>query len=140
MLIERGYDSRESITNKKIDLEKRENLGKVLQRMEINQFIRFGVGERKQDISKQSSVLGETFEALIAAVHIDAGSYEATKKLVIQLFTKQTPSNSPQNVVFKPAEDDDLDADQKLWMRFNSCGNCIHRDICARMMNCMFDS
>jgi ribonuclease-3 len=48
MLIQQGYDSRESITNKKIDLEKRENLGKMFEGIGIAPFIRFGVGEKKQ--------------------------------------------------------------------------------------------
>ncbi|MCD8487026.1 MAG: hypothetical protein LRZ84_09920 [Desertifilum sp.] len=47
MLIRQGYDSRESITNKKIELEKRENLGKTFEGMIISSFIRFGIGEKK---------------------------------------------------------------------------------------------
>ena len=86
MLIEQGYDSRESITIQKIDLEKRESLGAKLQEIEIAPFIRFGRGELKQNIATQSSVLGETFESLIAAIHIDGGSYEITRGLVNQLF------------------------------------------------------
>jgi len=93
MLIQQGYDSRESITNKKIELEKRENLGKMFEGMGIAPFIRFGIGEKKQGISSQSSVLGETFEALVAAVHIDAGSYEKTKRFVIDLFSEPVMQN-----------------------------------------------
>jgi len=89
MLIQQGYDSRESITNKKIDLEKRENLGKMFERMGIAPFVRLGKGEKKQGISSQSSVLGETFEALVAAVHIDSGSYEKTKRFVVFSHSKK---------------------------------------------------
>jgi ribonuclease III len=81
MLIQQGYDSRESITNKKIDLEKRESLGKMFEEMGIEPFIRLGIGEKKQRISSQSSVLGETFEAVIAAVHIDSNSLDRIKRL-----------------------------------------------------------
>ncbi|MEO1428767.1 MAG: ribonuclease III domain-containing protein [Cyanobacteria bacterium J06632_19] len=94
MLIEKGYDSRDKITNKKIDLEKRENLGKMFQEIGIAPFIRFGIGEQKQGISTQSSVLGETFEALVAAVHVDTQNYETTKRLFINLFNKAAVADS----------------------------------------------
>lgn len=99
MLIEQGYDSREKITNKKSDLEKRENLGKMFQEMGIASFIRFGIGEQKQGISKQSSVLGETFEALVAAVYVDTRSYETTKRLFINLFNKAGVADSKIKVI-----------------------------------------
>lgn len=49
MLIQQGYDSRESITNKKSELEKRENLGKIFGGMGIAPFIRFGLGEKNKE-------------------------------------------------------------------------------------------
>ncbi len=139
LLIERGYDSREKITNKKIDLEKRENLGAMLRDMEIAPFIRFGRGEQKQGISKQSSVLGETFEALIAAVHVDAGCYEITKDLIVELFDEQVAIVSAQTVLQESDTDSGINTVQKLWISLNSCGHCVQSDICANMMMCMFD-
>ena len=117
MLIQQGYDSRESITTKKIELEKRENLGKMFKGMGIALFIRFGIGEKKQGISSQSSVLGETFEALVAAVHIDAGSYEKTKRFVIDLFSDPVMPNPKSRV----------------------CPNCFQPDVCTTMRMCHFD-
>lgn len=87
MLIQQGHTTRESITNKKSDLEKRESLAKMFERLEIQQFIRLGTGEEKQGIVAHSSVLGETFEALIAAIYTDSKCYEKTKALVIDLFS-----------------------------------------------------
>ncbi len=89
LLIENGHNSRESITNKKIELEKRESLGNLFRELGIASFIRFGLGEQKQGIVQQSSVLGETFEALIAAVYLDKKSYDATKNLISNLFSSQ---------------------------------------------------
>ncbi len=89
LLIESGHSSRESITNKKIELEKRESLGNLFRDLGIASFIRFGLGEQKQGIAQQSSVLGETFEALIAAVYLDKKSYETTKNLIAKLFSSQ---------------------------------------------------
>ena len=89
LLIEKGHDSRESITNKKSELEKRESLGNRFRELDIASFIRFGSGEQKQGIAKQSSVLGETFEALVAAVYLDAKNYETTKNWIAELFSSQ---------------------------------------------------
>lgn len=136
MLIEKGYDSRESITNKKSDLEKRENLAKIFQQMGIAPFIRFGIGEQKQGISKQSSVLGETFEALVAAVHIDTQNYETTKKLFINLFNKAVVADSNKKSSNKESQVDEI---SKMWMLFNVCETCVHPDICGTMRNCYLD-
>jgi ribonuclease-3 len=89
LLIENGHNSRDSITTKKIELEKRENLGNLFRELDIASFIRLGLGEQKQGIAQQSSVLGETFEALVAAVYLDAKNYEATKSLVAKLFSSR---------------------------------------------------
>jgi ribonuclease III len=135
MLIQQGYDSRESITKKKIDLEKRENLGKIFEEMNIAPFIRFGIGEKKQGISSQSSVLGETFEALVAAVHVDAESYEKTKKFIIALFSDPVLESS-KNRVF----DQNLGLDEiGIRMLISSCGTCFQPDVCATMRMCHFD-
>jgi dsRNA-specific ribonuclease len=89
LLIENGHNSRESITNKKSEIEKRESLGNMFRELDIASFIRFGLGEQKQGIAQQSSVLGETFEALVAAVYLDAKNYETTKKWIAKLFSSQ---------------------------------------------------
>lgn len=136
MLIQQGYVSRESITNKKIDLEKRENLGKMFEGMGIAPFIRFGIGEKKQGISSQSSVLGETFEALVAAVHIDGGSYEKTKRFVINLFKKPVLASSKSQA---NAQDSGLDKISRIWMMTSSCNVCFQPDVCATMRMCHFD-
>ena len=136
MLIQQGYNSRESITNKKIDLEKRENLGKMFEEMGIAPFIRFGIGEKKQGISSQSSVLGETFEALVAAVHIDAGNYEKTKKFVVNIFSEPVPE-SPKNRASEQSSG--LDEISKIWMLTSACDNCFQVDVCATMRMCYFD-
>ncbi|MBD2094447.1 dsRNA-specific ribonuclease [Trichocoleus sp. FACHB-591] len=137
MLIQQGYDSRESITNKKIELEKRENLGRMFEEMGIASFIRLGIGEKKQGISRQSSVLGETFEALVAAVHIDAGSYEKTKRFVIDLFSEPV-LDSPKHQASD--ESSGLDAISKIWMQSNVCDSCFQPDVCSTVRMCHFDN
>lgn len=136
MLIQQGYASREAITNKKIELEKRENLGKMLEGMGIAPFIRLGAGERKQGISSQSSVLGETFEALVSAVYIDTGSYEITKEFVIDLFSEPRLEHSEDSTL---ELNSDLDEISKIWMLTRVCNHCFQADVCAAMKMCYFD-
>lgn len=136
MLIQQGYASRESITKKKIDLEKRESLGKRCEGMGITPFIRFGIGEKKQQISSQSSVLGETFEALVAAVHIDAGIYEETKRFVIDIFSEPVLESSKSRVSNQGLG---LNGISNIWMLTNSCNTCFQSDVCATMGMCHFD-
>lgn len=136
MLIQQGYDSRESITKKKIDLESRENLGEMFRKMGIAQFIRFGAGERKQGISNQLSVLGETLEALVAAVHVDSESYEETKKIVISLFSEPALENLKNKVSEQSSSFDTIGQD---WMLFNICDTCFQDDVCTTMRMCYFD-
>lgn len=125
------------LLTKKIELEKRENLGKMLEGMGIAPFIRFGTGEKKQGISSQSSVLGETFEALVAAVHIDAGSYEETKKFVIALFREPVLESSKNRT--EPEQSSGLDEISRIWMLTGACDNCFQVDVCATMRMCYFD-
>lgn len=136
MLIQQGYDSREAITNKKIELEKRENLGKMFEEMGIAPFIRLGIGEKKQGIFNQSSVLGETFEALVAAVHIDAGSYEKTKRFVIDLFNETGLNSSESQASVQNSQVEEI---SKIWMLTSMCDNCFQSEVCATMRMCYFD-
>lgn len=132
ILIDKGYESRETITTKKSQIESRDNLGLMMQRMELARFIRLGLGEQVQNISKHPSVLGETLEALIAAIYIDEGCYEKTKLIISKLFKS----------VFEPIstkEDAEVDIMTEMWMRYNTCDNCIQAEICAANKMCYFD-
>lgn len=139
MLIDEGKNSRGSITEEKSKLENRKNLAQMFQKMQITQFIRFGKGEEKQNISNQYSVLGETFEALIAAIHLDSGSYEITKKVVINLFkeTKETVVGHSNYQVSN--QDSELDEIGNTWIHFNVCNTCVNSDICAIIKMCYLD-
>lgn len=139
MLIDEGKNSRGSITEEKSKLENRKNLAQMFEKMGITQFIRFGKGEEKQNISKQSSVLGETFEALIAAIRLDSGNYEITKEVVINLFkeTKQTVVGHSNHQVSN--QDSEFDEIGNIWIHFNVCNTCVNSDICAIIKMCYLD-
>ena len=137
MLIQQGYDSRESITNKKMELEKRESLGRMFEELGLAKFIRLGVGERKQGIQSQVSVLGETFEALIAAIHIDTSNYEKTREIIINLFDKPVPGKFINQT---STQSQHLDEIGRTWLQFHMCDTCFQSDVCAAMRMCYFDA
>jgi ribonuclease III len=85
MLFQLGYMSRAAISIKKSDLESRKSLGKLSIALAIAPFMRLGAGEKKQQVDQQSSVVGETFEAVIAAIYQDGG-LEMIRKLIQKWF------------------------------------------------------
>ncbi|MBE9212910.1 dsRNA-specific ribonuclease [Plectonema cf. radiosum LEGE 06105] len=136
MLIDEGKNSPGSITEEKSKLENRKNLAQMFQKMGITEFIRFGKGEEKQEISNQYSVLAETFEALVAAIHLDSGSHEITKGVVINLFKETVVGHSNHQV---SNQDSELDEISKTWIHFNVCNTCVNSDICAIIRMCYLD-
>ncbi|NEZ65540.1 dsRNA-specific ribonuclease [Leptolyngbyaceae cyanobacterium CCMR0082] len=84
LLIQKGYSTRGSITQKKEKLEKEESLSAMLRAMEITPIV--GIGERSIGVHEQSLALAETFEAIVAAIYKDGG-YEIIKNLVVKWFS-----------------------------------------------------
>ena len=82
-LIQEGSDTAEMITKQKEKMENRETLGFISKNLEVGDFIRLGVGERKQRINEQQNTLAETLEAIIAAIYLDVG-FEASKRIVMK--------------------------------------------------------
>jgi len=87
LLIDAGCETRAEITQKKQLLECQKMLGEVACGVKVDTYIKLGKGEAKQNADRNSSVLAETFEALIAAIYLDGG-YEAAKRVIHRLFER----------------------------------------------------
>ena len=85
LLIKSGCKTRDEITRKKEGLESKNPLAKIGRNLGIGRFIILGVGEEKQEASKESYVLAETLEALIGAIYLDGG-YNASKDVITEWF------------------------------------------------------
>lgn len=85
MLINSGSNTRDEITIKKIELERKESLASIAQELKIGKFIKMGVGEKKQKIDEEPKVLAETLEALAGAIYLDGG-FEVSKKVINKWF------------------------------------------------------
>lgn len=136
MLIQKGYSSRESISQRKSELENRESLGKLCAELGISPFIRLGIGEKKQNIASHPSVSGETFEALVAAVYLDTESYEKTKQWTIDLFSRLVSQDLKIQL-----PNQDLHSSQvfRTEMLISWCNHCFQPDVCRTLRMCHFD-
>jgi ribonuclease-3 len=85
LLIQSGCKTRDEIASKKKGLEREEKLAKIGQNLGIGRFIILGVGEEKQEASKEPYVLAETLEALIGAIYLDGG-YDTSKDVITKWF------------------------------------------------------
>jgi ribonuclease-3 len=81
LLIQKGYTTRDSITQTKEKLEKEESLSAMLRGMEITPIV--GIGERSIGVHEQSSALAETFEAIVAAIYKDGGNDQKSGDQVV---------------------------------------------------------
>ena len=86
-LIKNGSDTRKDITEKKINLEKKDSLARISRSLEIGSFIKMGIGEKKQKANEVPYVLAETLEALIGAIYLD-GRYDECRKTIINWFER----------------------------------------------------
>jgi ribonuclease-3 len=85
LLIRHGCSSREALTDRKKSLESRESLGSMEPAVSLAPYMRLGNGERKNQVHQQTSVIGETFEAVIAAIYQDGG-HDTIQRLVTGWF------------------------------------------------------
>ncbi len=84
-LIASGYNTREEITNRKMELESEEGLAKISRNLGVGDSIKLGAGERRQKANEKQYVLAETLEALMGAIYLDGG-YDACKEIIIRWF------------------------------------------------------
>ena len=85
LLIDSGYNTREDITKKKIELERKETLAKIGEELKLDDYIILGAGEKKQKINREPKTLAETFEALIGAIYNDGG-FDVSKEVISKIF------------------------------------------------------
>ena len=85
LLIKKGCNTREELTNNKKSLEREEELAKISERLGIGAFLKLGIGERKQKAEEEPYVLAETLEAVVGAIYLDGG-FEVVKQLIKKWF------------------------------------------------------
>jgi len=74
-----------------------ESLGSIALTLDLGDFLLLGPGELKSGGHTRSSILADALEAIFGAVYLDGG-YEASRNLVLSLYSKQLESIDPERV------------------------------------------
>ena len=82
------------LSRQRASLVRQEALQIVAQTLCLGELIRLGEGERKTGGSQRASILADTFEAIIGAVHLDGGA-GAAKSVIERLFADSIASLDP---------------------------------------------
>jgi ribonuclease III len=90
LLIKAGTPTPDIVTQRKIELEREENLAAIGKRLGIAPSIRLGKGEARQNAGEQPYVLAETIEAIIGAIFLDGG-YSSAETIIREWFGTLIP-------------------------------------------------
>lgn len=83
-LVSDGYTEKGTISVMKTDLVNMTVLRKKAEDINLQSYVKWGLGEEKLHIWTSGRVLAESFEAIIGAVFIDGG-YDSAKSVLIHL-------------------------------------------------------
>ncbi len=81
-IIARGLHKKGDITTEKMKIVSMLPLNEVGRTMHLEEYIRFGKGEVKQEIWRYSDALTETLEAIVGAVFQDSGMAVAAERVL----------------------------------------------------------
>ncbi len=87
--------SEHSLTLMRASLVKRASLARVAREIDLGEYLRLGMGERRNGGHHRESILADTLEAVIGAVLLDGG-YEAARALVRTLFARHVEAVDAQ--------------------------------------------
>jgi ribonuclease-3 len=88
MLYERlGSLPEGDLSRVRANLVKQDTLHRLALELQVADLLRLGEGEARSGGNKRPSILADTLEAVIGAVHLDAG-YDAAEQVVHRLFAK----------------------------------------------------
>ena len=86
LLFERYPTLREGdLSRLRASLVRQQTLFEMAQRLDLGAHLLLGEGELKSGGSKRPSILADAFEALLAAIYLDAG-FDSARKVIIGLF------------------------------------------------------
>jgi ribonuclease-3 len=78
----------DALTLMRASLVRKETLHQIATHLQIGDFLRLGIGERKSGGQQRASILADALEAIIGAVRLDGG-IEAAGDLVTRLFEQR---------------------------------------------------
>ena len=94
-LLRRHPDRAEGeLTRMRASIVSAKGLAEAASVLDLGRWIRLGRGEARSGGSHKANILADTYEAIVAAVFLDAG-YEAAKKLIDKTFAQEIAEADP---------------------------------------------
>ena len=105
-LMEKGYQTKGEITQKKESMESNVSLAKIGKRLKIKRFIRLGQGSKGLWKSGEEKILADTMEALVGAIFLDSDAgFGVVKQCIGAWFEPElTQEMNRTQLVQKPKE------------------------------------
>jgi ribonuclease-3 len=91
-LVQAGGNNKGDISVSKMDLVNMSSLRRAAEEIHLNEYVHWGIGERRMHIWTSGRVLAECIEALIGAVYLDGGLMGAERVMDILALT---PASAP---------------------------------------------
>ena len=89
------------LTRLRAFLVRKETLARLAKKLELGQFLKLGIGERKSGGWRRASILANAMEAIIGAIYLDSG-YESCKKCILDIYAEQLRDLSPEQLSKDP--------------------------------------
>ncbi len=86
-LVQAGGNNKGDISVSKMDLVNMSSLRRAAEEIHLNEYVHWGIGERRMHIWTSGRVLAECIEALIGAVYLDGGLMGAERVMDILALT-----------------------------------------------------
>lgn len=97
LFCQRSEAAEDTLTLMRSSLVKGETLADIAKGLDLGDYLRLGVGEQKSGGHRRSSILADALEAIIGAVHIDAG-VTASTAMVTRLLGTRLENIDPQQI------------------------------------------
>ena len=97
MLFARNQFGEDAMTLMRASLVKRDTLAQVAESLQLGEFLLLGSGERKSGGHQRRSILADSFEALLGAMHEDGGLLPA-RQLIEALFEPRLQALDPKAI------------------------------------------
>ena len=83
-----------ALTRKRASLVKKNTLACLARDLELGQFLRLGIGERKSGGWRRDSILSNTLEAIIGAIYLDSDFETPSRSIAPRFRLPQSPHPS----------------------------------------------
>lgn len=82
------------LSRMRASLVNQDSLAELAQRLQLGEYLNLGPGELKSGGQRRASILADAFEAVLGAIHLDAG-FKVLRETVLYLFSERLANPAP---------------------------------------------